>query len=199
MPSGWEKFKIILSAYGWLCAWAIGASAAPFAVAFAALAPPWPGIALLTAVAQLAVLILTYQLLKAGRRQVVNRVIVAAFVGLLLASTIYVTLFQLFTYQPPDSKERDVRGFFCTQIAQSEYPNRCPFLGADELKEAGNVPNRLWTMESIAATHVTLLLSWILAFMLLTTLIGSFIVHQQRQSKSAKARAAGGNGGQKAL
>jgi hypothetical protein len=73
------------------------------------------------------------------------------------------------------------RGFFCTQIAQSSYPEKCPILGRDEMNEAGYVASRLWTNGSIIMVHVTLITTWTAAFMALAFLIGIFTVFQQRQ------------------
>lgn len=181
MAGGLGRFKSILAEYSGLAAWAVGVGAAPFVATFASLAPPWPiDIAPLTAAAQLAVLVLIYQLLNASPKRVINRVVVSSFCGVFAVSLIYITILLSFTYQPQDSTRRQARGFACTQIAKTQYADKCPFLGWDELNEVEYKPARLWTEGSIIAVDTTLLVIWTIAFMALTTLVGSFVIYQKR-------------------
>jgi hypothetical protein len=181
MARGLERFKIAVKEYGGLGSLAVGAGTIPFILAFASLAPPWPPtITPVTAVVQLAVLILVYQKLNRSRKRVVDRVMVSSFCALFAASLIYVTVLLNFTYQLPDSSQRLPRGFFCTSIAQKQFPDSCPFLARDELNEVEYVPSRLWTNQSMTAVQVTLLVLWMGAFISLTTLVGTFVVYQKR-------------------
>lgn len=181
MAGGLGRFKSILEEYGGLAAWTVGIGAAPFVAMFASLAPPWPiDIAPLTAVAQLAVLVLIYQLLNTSPKRVINRVVVSSFCGVFAIGLIYIAILLNFTYQPQDSARRQARGFACTQIAETQYPDKCPFLGWDELNEVEYNPARLWTEGSIIAVETTLLVIWTIAFMAITTLLGSFVIYQKR-------------------
>lgn len=176
-----EEFYTVLRQYQKLLAWAVAVAATPFAMSLASLAPPWPAqIAPITAIAQLAVLILIYQLFRRSSRRTVNRIISLSFIALFLTSFLYLTLLLSFTYQLDGSTARFARGFICTPIAKARYSDLCPFLGGDQLNGVEYVATRLWTETSISMVHLTLIASWTLAFMTLAALVGMFVVYQQK-------------------
>jgi hypothetical protein len=110
--SGLDSFRGFLDQYRRLILVAIGASAVPLAAALASLTPAWPsGITGVTAVAQLLVLALIFQLLKSSRRAVVSRVMVRSSILLCLLMPVYFFLLNLFTYTEPLSNERFTKGY----------------------------------------------------------------------------------------
>lgn len=184
MARGIDEFYKVLKDYRKLLVWAAGISALPFAAAFSSLAPPWPPhIAPITAVAQLAVLIVAFQLLQVSEKRVVDRVVVASFVALFALSLSYLAILLAFTFELPGETGRVTRGFYCTHIAQTQFPDKCPLLGRDEMNEANNIPTRLWTSGSITAVHISLIASWTASFMALASLVGCFAVFQQRGTR----------------
>ncbi|MGJ4995752.1 hypothetical protein ACQR0Z_15100 [Bradyrhizobium sp. HKCCYLS3077] len=182
MARGLDELYVVLEDYKKLFAWAVAISIMPFAASLSELAPPWPKqIAAVTAIAQLAVLLLVFQIFRNSPKRVVNRIVVASFLALFSLSAIYIVVLLGFTFQLSGTSERMVRGFYCTQIAQASYPAKCPLLGADEMNEAGYVASRLWTNGSIVMVHVTLVTIWTAAFTALALLVGSFAIFQQRK------------------
>jgi hypothetical protein len=186
MTRGIERFQKILGDFQNLSVWAVGTGVVPFVAAFTSIAPPWPkGIAAITAIGQLSVLIVVHQLLNRSPRRVINRVVVSSFCAVLVTSLIYVAILLNFTYVLNGSDARYPKGVICTHVAKAVYPDKCPFLGIDELKEAEYQADRLWTDISINAVSLSLLCVWLLAFMALATLVGSFVVYQQRGRAAA--------------
>jgi heme/copper-type cytochrome/quinol oxidase subunit 4 len=185
MTEGLAEFRKFLKEYGALLAAGAPIAATPLIAGFAAMSPPWPSnISFVTAVVQLVVLILIFQMLGTSSRRVINRVILASFACLMLVSLGYIYLLRNFTYDAQvDVKgtiERRVKGFVCKDVVQREYPDACPFLGASELNEVQNRPDMLWTESSRNNVHVALVTTWALSFIALTTVVGSFLVYQRR-------------------
>lgn len=175
MPRGSEDFSQFLEEYGKLAVAAVGIGTVPFVTALTSLAPPWPtGLASITAIAQLAVLLIVYQFLINKPKRTVDRVIILSFVATFLLSLIYIGLLLGFTYQLPQEPARYARGFVCTPIAAAQYAEKCPFLGVDELNQVEYRADRLWTDNSLNAVHMSLFVAWMAPFMALTTLVGSF-------------------------
>lgn len=177
-----SSFHDLLEEYGKLSAWAAASGAVPFLGALGSLAPPSHPmtIAALTSVAQLVVLVLTYQLLSPPKKRIVNRVMVWSFGFLIFASLTYGILFKLLTVTLLNSSERVVRGFVCTTIALHEYGDKCPLLSGQQLNDIRNRPYVLWTDLSLSVAHVVLFAAWVAVFMSLAALIGSFVAYQQR-------------------
>jgi hypothetical protein len=187
MTRGIDQFYLVLRDYKKLFASAVAIGAMPFVAAISSLSPPWPEqIAPITAIAQLCVLILVFQLLQSSTKRTINKVMVFSFAALFAVSLGYLTLLLSFTTQLPEDKTRTARGFSCTYVAQSQYGDKCPFLGRDEMNEANYISTRLWTEGSITMVHVSLIASWTGAFMALACFVGSFVVFQQRESKTSR-------------
>src|SRR5262245_7521477 len=149
--SGLDLFRGFLDQYKRLILVAIGASSVPLAAALASLTPAWPGgITGVTAVAQLLVLALIFQLLRSSRRAVVSRVMVRSSVLLCILVPVYFFLLNLFTYAEPLSNERFTKGYECTAEAKKVYESSCPFLSLFEIKKAEFAEERLWTVQSLS-------------------------------------------------
>ena len=161
---------------------ALGASAVPMAAALASLTPAWPsGIAGVTAVAQLLILALVYQLLKSSRRAVVTRVMIRSTIILCLSLPIYFFILSLFTYSEPSTKERFTKGYECTAEARIVFEKTCPFLSRDDLKKSEFEEERLWTVQSVSVMRSLILTVWLGCFAALSTVLGSFAVFQMKE------------------
>ncbi len=181
MPNGNElaAFRKFVTEYRRLILWAIGGSAVPVAAALLSLTPAWPsGIAGVTAVAQLLVLALVFQSLRSARRRVVTRIMIRSTVILCFLLPIYLLLIALFTYTEPLSKMHFTKGFECTDNAKLVFPNKCPFLGLDEISTARYEEETLWTVPSVSAMKSLIVVLWLGCFAALSTALGSFVVFQ---------------------
>lgn len=184
--SGLDVFRNFLDQYRRLIVVAVGASAVPLAAALSSLTPAWPsGIAGLTAVAQLLVLALVFQLLASSRRAVVSRIMIRSTIALCLLLPVYFFLLSLFTYAEPASKERFTKGYECTAGAKILFESTCPFLGRDELKKAEYDEERLWTVQSVSVIKSLILSVWLACFAALSTALGSFAVFQMKKQHRA--------------
>jgi hypothetical protein len=185
-----DAFRKFLAQYWQLLAWALAASAVPLVAALASLTPAWPsGIAEVTAVAQLVVLALVFQLLRSGRRNVVSRIMVRWTIILCLLVPIYLLLIALFTYSEPISKRRFTKGFECTEHAKLVFPKECPLLGTDEISTASYEEDTLWTTRSVSAVKVLIDVMWLACFAALSTVLGSFGVFQIKKKTQELERA----------
>jgi hypothetical protein len=179
-----DAFKNFMAQYGRLIASAVSASAVPLVAAFASLTPVWPnGIVQVTAVAQLVVLALVFQLLRSARRQVVSRIMVRWTIILCLLMAAYLVLIAFFTYSEPISQIRFTKGFECTEPAKLVFPKQCPFLGMGEISTAGYEEDTLWTARSVSAVKWLIAVMWLACFAALSTVLGSFAVFQMGQKK----------------
>jgi hypothetical protein len=198
MQPGLVGFKELLKEFRGLSVWAVGGSVAvPFAAALAALSPPWPpSIVLVTAVAELVALIYVYQFLKKAKRKSINKILTVSGLLLVVFGAVYLIAVSLYTYEVPTTKQRFVKGYQCTSEASAVFKDKCPDLGLDELKTAEYDADRLWTARSIAATRLAIVALWLVAFVVLAVLVGSFLVYQMAvpvpKRKAPISRAASG-------
>jgi hypothetical protein len=198
MQPGLVGFKELLKEFRGLSVWAVGGSVAvPFAAALAALSPPWPpSIVLVTAVAELVALIYVYQFLKKAKRKSINKILTVSGLLLVVFGAVYLIAVSLYTYEVPTTKQRFVKGYKCTSEASAVFKDKCPDLGLDELKTAEYDADRLWTARSIAATRLAIVALWLVAFVVLAVLVGSFLVYQMAvpvpKRKAPISRAASG-------
>lgn len=182
MATAYEEFLDILKKFRTLSVTALGTGAAvPFFAYVAKIAPPWPpGIMLLTALTELVCLILAFQFLRTRGRNTVNRAMAIMAPLLFLASLGYLTLFSVFTYVTPHTNERFTKGFVCKPDIERLYPGECPMIGRNVLAESQYNAEAIWTDWSIELMQVLISSFWIAAFMLLSGLIGAFLVFQTR-------------------
>ena len=178
--SGWDDFKKFAAEFRGTAAATVGSAVTvPFAAALVDFSPPWPpGIVLVTAVVELIALVFVFQFLRSAKRRSINRALIVSAAGLSIASISYLGLLSLYTYQVPTTGERFVKGYDCTPEAKAVFKDHCPDLGLDELRTAEYEAERLWTRRSLTLMRILLVLLWSAAFILLSILLGAFIVHQ---------------------
>ena len=181
-----RQFEELWRNFRGLSTTALGSSvAAPFAVALIHLSPPWPrGILPLTALVEFLILVAVFQLLPKATRKRAGRLIVFGLLSLFAISTIYLLAFSRFTFEVPTKHETYVKGYVCTANAALVYGARCPDLGLDELQTAEYEAERLWTRDSIAVVRTGLVVLWLMAFALLSIVLGTFLVYQTRRSRA---------------
>jgi hypothetical protein len=178
--TGLDEFRRLLRDVKQLWAWGAAAAAVPFLANFLSLAPPWPvAIPYLTALVELITLILVFQFLKRSPRRSINRVIATSTVVLFGASLIYLGLLAEFTFETP-SRTREIKGFICGREAMKVFEDKCPWLGLSELSHIEYQPRSLWVSWSVSAMAIFLNLLWLLCFMMLSAVLGSFAVYQRR-------------------
>ena len=81
-----------------------------------------------------------------------------------------------------------MKGFTCTSDAQAVFKQKCPALDIDDLATANYEAEHLWTANSIATVRLALVSLWLAAFVCLSVVIGSFVVHQAQLSNRPARR-----------
>jgi hypothetical protein len=94
---------------------------------------------------------------------------------LAMVSLLYWVGFALFTFSLPLRHGRDLKGAVCKPLIAQMFPE-CPFLDLSVLQMASYDPLNLWREWSITVVGVALASAWLLATMLLTIAIGTFLV-----------------------
>lgn len=178
---GLRGFNRVLKEYRSLSTWAVGSAAAPFAASLASLQPPWPkGVVVLTGLLQIVALILVYHFVGRLARKHVDKLIAGSAVVLLCFSVLYLACALRFTYEAGPKHELSAKGYVCTQLAMTMYPDDCPDFSNQALSKVEYEATALWTKESVRNVQLMLFMIWATIFAALSTLIGSFIVFQAR-------------------
>jgi hypothetical protein len=182
LNTAYDDFLEIIKRFKTLSVGALGiGTAVPFFAYVGGIAPPWPpGIMLMTALTELVCLIVVFQFLRTKGRKLVNRVIAALTLSLGLASLAYLILIGIFTYVTPHTNERFVKGFICRPEIQEFYGNQCPLVSRDLLSSAQYTAENIWLDWSVALMQVVLAILWLVSFILLSGVIGSFLVFQTK-------------------
>lgn len=180
--TGFDDFLEVLKKFKTLSITALGGGAAvPYFAYVAKIAPPWPpGIMLLTSLTELICIIVTFQFLRTKGRRVINKVVGITVILLLVTSVVYLTTFAIFTYVPPHTSVRSVKGFICRTDILRLYADQCPLVGLDVLSDAQWTAENIWREWSVGIMKVVISSLWLLSFILLTGAIGSFIVYQTK-------------------
>lgn len=188
--TAYDEFLEILSKFRKLSVTALGTGAAvPFFAYVANIAPPWPpGVMLLTALTELVCLILAFQFLRTKEQGPVNLAMGIMAPLLAIVSLAYLALISFFTYVTPQTKERFVKGYVCRTDIERLYPAECPLVSNETLAKAAYNADQIWTSGSIALTQVAIAGFWLGAFVLLSGLIGAFLVFQTKTPPVAGVR-----------
>jgi hypothetical protein len=99
---------------------------------------------------------------------------------LFLTSLGYLTAIAVFTYVTPHTNERFTKGFVCRPEVQRLYPDQCPFVSRNVLSNAQYTAENVWTDWSVELMQVFIASLWLASFILLSSLIGAFLVFQTK-------------------
>jgi hypothetical protein len=80
------------------------------------------------------------------------------------------------------------KGFICRTDIPKEYQDLCPFLGLEQLADYEYSAERFWVGWSIHTMKVLIVTVWCIAFVLLSTVIATFIVYQMGQPARRRTR-----------
>jgi hypothetical protein len=158
--------------------------ALPFVFGAIGISPPWPpGIQIMTAAVQVVTIAAFLLIVPGLERRTMNRYFVASTVALIVCGGGFLIAQSAFVFQAPTTGERFVKGFVCTADAQLLYKNKCPFLGQDEIQGTEYDAERLWTLQSIALTRVTIDALWLCSFCAVSVLSAFGIVYVLRRGR----------------
>ena len=150
--------------------------------ALAGIAPPWPAsIIQITAIAQLLVLIFTYQMFaKAGKKRI-ERLMTRAAVGLVLVAVTYLAMHSAFVFEMPNG-EMGMKGVICSTDAHILHATKCPFLSDEDIAAANFDVDKLYTTLGILISRIAMLLGWVLSLVFLIRIVAAFVVYQRRMT-----------------
>jgi hypothetical protein len=185
----YDDFLDVLKKFRSLSVTTLAAGATvPFIAYFADIAPPWPpGATLITGLVELITLILVFQFFHLAPRRTINKVLTFSAPALLVAGALYLLVFSFATYDVPGSEYRGIRGFICKVDIPKKTSEECPLVGRERLKDAEYRADLIWKEWTIHVATVILALIWLTCFLLLSTVIGTFLVYQTK----ARSRALG--------
>ncbi len=184
------EFKRLLAEFRGLSTWALGGLAVPFASALLSLSPPWPkAITPITSVIELLVMIFSFHFLSSAPRKTINRVMKIGAALLVTCGIVYLIGYSQYVYETPITHVRFVKGLVCTDDAQKVFGAKCPNLDMDDLNTAEYEAERLWTMPSITAVRLGLVVTWLSTFVSLSMVIAVFLLFEmRRKSRTRLAR-----------
>lgn len=175
MSDGVTDFRNFMTAFMGLIAAGTATTALVLVTALVGIAPPWPSaIVQITAVSQLVILVLAYQLSIGSTRKTINLIMVIGTIVLAVSAVCYLSLFSLLIYN------HGVRGFICTTDAAAVYGHGCPLLEQKSIDEASS-PDALWTPIGLLLGRMSLLVAWIGSFAALVGLVGTFVAFQRQR------------------
>jgi hypothetical protein len=73
-----------------------------------------------------------------------------------------------------------VKGFWCRAEIKVLYPDQCPLVDNKILSNAQWTAENFWTDWSVELMQVIIAVLWLVCFILLAALIGSFVVFQTK-------------------
>jgi hypothetical protein len=180
--TGLDDFYFILKKFKGMSAAALTTAAAvPFIAFLVGIIPPWPsGIILITALVELVTLIVVFQFLRSAAQPQINRVLGISTVLLGIFSVVYLLAFSLFTYPIVAAKIRGVKGFICRVDNPPLVMTECPLVSVERIKDAEYNAEMIWVGWTVDVARFGLALTWLVAFVFLAGLIGTFLVYQTR-------------------
>ncbi len=213
IPSLLKDFWKYVKDYRTLPGWAAKAAVAGPIITFVTrLGPPGMfigGLALLTALVEISVLMLTYQLfaLRANKSQEspiarqsmidrIERTWIYQLVGMSAIIVFYVTMFTLFTYWDPYDYQRQAKGLWKQHALRESLERSTPQhvqeldLGADFnestsdktlLEWAGYDPTKIWDETSIRIVECILIITWIAFFGAMAGYVSTFIALRRHE------------------
>ncbi len=160
----------------------VAATALVLVTALADLSPPWPpGIAQLTAIAQLVVLIVVFLHYRGAENAKITTVVKWGAASSSVFTLIYLMLFSLLIFEMPNG-ENSLRGLECKDIIYEIYGGSCPFLTREEISEGGYSAEKFWTTRGILVSRILMLVCWLGMFLSLVWTFASFAVRQKPDS-----------------
>jgi hypothetical protein len=178
--TGLEEFKEVMSDFRSVTFYTVnGVVIAPLADLALKIGPPWPaGIPVITSLAELLALIFVfhYWFKRRNQKRLRKRMTIALCFAS-LSFILYMFLFSLFTFSPPSTRNKAVKGFVVRTDIKPLIDNS--FTESDALKGAEYDATEVWTEWSITTMKCILLVVWLTLFTGLSVFIGTFIMAQR--------------------
>lgn len=188
--SGTDRFVLLLERYRYILAWSLGGSAVfPLLASLSGLAPPLTGITLLTSLLTLVGIVIAFQFLDGKSRRLVNMAMLVSLLALFIALGLYLFLYSSFVFEIPGRKEKIVLGCGWSSVTLLAAPAYginpeygCPGQYEAALRGSGYNSSVVWVSSSVGGMKLVLSVVWLIIFLGLSGLFGSFLVYQERRT-----------------
>jgi len=157
-----------------------GAAGAPIADYFFKIGPPWPAYAIpaATTVVELVCLVCIFHFCREKALEKLNRYMIVWVIVLCFSSFLYLGVTSSNTFRHPKTGDLIVKGFELTpDVKRVIGPN---YTAEDALKGNSYDPEGVWSNRSITVMRLLLVAVWTLMFISLSSLLGMFVIAQQR-------------------
>lgn len=187
--TGLEEFREVLADFKSLTSWAVkGAVVAPLADFVLQVGAPWPqGVPVITSVLELIILICIFHFWFGKSHKQLTKKMKVLLIVLGVSFFGYLSLLDTYTFVNPATSKRYAKGFMVLPNVQrlipGEFKTPEQVLSNSEYKE-----EEVWTAGSITAVRLSLLAIWLTMFASLSSLIGTFIMAQRRDTIKAPRR-----------
>ena len=188
--TGMDDFRAVVKEFRSTLLLAVGGSSLlPIVARFAKVDPPWPeGIALITSVATLIVIIFVFQFLWKRAKRAVDRAMLWGGVLIVVAGLAYFTLFEMFVFRIPTTGELGTAGCGWTTNARdiatrflADPNDGCPGNYRLLLEAAEYEASQLWRPQSLTLVKMSIFTSWIALFAGLSLVTAAFVTYQIRR------------------
>jgi hypothetical protein len=180
--TGLDEFRAVITDYKAVQSWAVnGAVVAPLADFILHIGAPWPtGVPIITSVVELIVVISIFHFWSRKSQKFLTRLMIAALIVLLVSFFGYLYLFDSYSFVNPATSKRYAKGFVVRPEVQALIPHRisspeAALIGSEYKEE------EVWTANSLTASRLSLLATWLLLFGSLSCLIGTFVLAQRKR------------------
>lgn len=147
---------------------------------FSSAMPPWPkAIFQLSAVFQVMILILVYQVHFRVSRARTTRHLRTTFLLFAVSVAVYFPTVSMLEFSSPNG-DRFLRGLTCTKEATQLFGSACPFLSLDQIAEASFDDFTLWTGAGLFAARILVLSLWFSFLGLLVLFLAIFANFQRK-------------------
>jgi hypothetical protein len=183
--SGLEEFRAVIADYKSIGPWAMGGTVfVPLVDYVLRLGPPWPdGLAILTCVAELLMLMAVFHFGFGSTREHVSRRMIVLVLLMVICFGVYLYLGSMFIFTAPGD-ERFIRGFTLRPEVQAVIGQN--YSVEDALNGYEYRADAIWTKGSITAMRLILLSLWLLSFSFLSGTIASFVIYHRRRPARKK-------------
>jgi hypothetical protein len=188
MKKFWSYIADVQSLVGWA---GKGALLAPLVSLVTDIGPPYPSrlsVPVLTCLLLVLWLIYIFTFWQSLAKRKLEHRLKVSLILIVPCIISYFLLFNFFVVGAPDESNRVVTGFWLTDQAKSVVGSDYSALKA--LQGAQYDPTRIWRPWTVYLTRLILLIAWTLSFAAISSYLASFVLLQQKQGKSSRAKRA---------
>lgn len=182
MPTGLEDFGELIRGYKGVLAATLGGALLALISEFSGIVPPFPeGVVQITAIFQLLILIVVFQIIDKRSKKFVDRHIIISLIIFVFILLTYLLILNIFTYSDPDG-EIKLKGLICTDRAQLYFEGACLFISDAQVTASGGIEGDIWTDLGRDLAGMIVLVLWLVMFSSVSYAVAVFANFQRKRS-----------------